>query len=108
MGNLHNRLKLQLCRKNEIFYSARKAMLKYLEWQSLVPWWRNIVKYVKYSPVNFPSFVCICITSEKSYRFWTGIAAFSLRNTNVYKISKLRKTIFSVFTSFRHQTLHFY
>ena len=35
MGNLHNRLKVKLGRKNEIFTTARKRILNLVELQSL-------------------------------------------------------------------------
>jgi hypothetical protein len=46
--------------------------------------YRNVVKYRKYSLAKFAYFQYICIT-------------ISARNTNILKICKLRKAIFSVF-----------
>ena len=57
-----------------------------------------VAKYGKYSPAKFANFVYICITCGKSYHFLAKIAAkivtFSARNTNIYKICKLRRDIF--------------
>ena len=36
--------------------------------------------------------------------FRSKMVTFSARNTNIYKIYKLRRAIFSYFTTFRHQT----
>ena len=48
----------------------------------------------------------------KSYHFWAEIAAkmvtFLPRDTNTYKIWKLRKTIFPVFHNISPSTLQFY
>ena len=64
MDNLHNRLKVELGRKNKTFTTVRKSILKLVGLQSFQ--WRNVVKYGKYSPAKFANFVYICITRRKS------------------------------------------
>ena len=60
-----------------------------------------MVKYGKYGIAKFANFVYICITRGKSYHFRGNFSSkmvtFSARNTNIYKICKLRRPIFSVF-----------
>ena len=62
-----------------------------------------LYKYEKYlrSLAKFANFVYICITRGKSYHFCGNFSSkmvtFSARKTNIYKIWKLRKAIFSVF-----------
>ena len=45
--------------------------------------------------------------TRKPTTFKPKIAGFFARNTNVYKIRKLRRAILSLLTTFRHQTLQF-
>ena len=51
MNTLHNRLKVELGRKNGIFTTARRIILKLLGWQSLV------AKYCKIQKIQ-PCEVC--------------------------------------------------
>ena len=63
MDNLHNRLKVELDRKNEIFHTTvKKSILKLVELQSLVA---KCYKYGKNNPPKFANFLYISITRGK-------------------------------------------
>ena len=74
----------QLKEHNEISKIARFA------------WLRNVVKLGKYSLAKFANFVYVCITCGNCYHFRLKNGNnFRARDTNIYKIYKLRKAIFS-------------
>jgi hypothetical protein len=81
--------------------------MKLVKLQNLV---QNVVKLGKYNLAKFANFVYVCITvrAEIVTIFSSKIVTISARNTNIYKICKLRKAIFSVFTTFHNQILQFY
>ena len=56
-------LNLHLYKKAKSFTAARKSILKLVNCQV---WWRNIVKYGKYTFAKFANFVYFCITHGKA------------------------------------------
>jgi hypothetical protein len=56
---------------------------------------RNVVELGKYSLAKFPNLYCI--RAEIVPIFGSKMVTISARNTNIYKMCKLRKAIFSVF-----------
>ena len=65
MDSLHDTLKVERGRKNEIFHYSWKEDLKI----SRMAKFCGKMSYGQYSPENFVNFVYICITGGKSYQF---------------------------------------
>jgi hypothetical protein len=57
---------------------------------------QNVVKYTKYSLAKFAYFQYICITCGNCHHFRLKNGNNFACNTNILKICKLRKAIFSV------------
>ena len=67
MNSLHSRLRVELGRKNEIFYHSEKEHPQISRIAKFG--WRNVVKCGKCSLTKFLNFAYICITRGKSYHF---------------------------------------
>ena len=93
-------LNLYFCTKNEIYHTARKNILKLVKLPSLVAKYSKILKIEKLAKFT-NQFAYFCITQGKTLSYWpkfTGVVRLSVRNkTEIYKICKLLKSIFSVF-----------
>ena len=98
--NLHKRLTSDLGKKIKSFCYIQKEDPKISTIAKL--WWWNVVKYRKYSPAWEVCEFCIYLYyAGKSHHFRGNFSSkmetFSARNTNIYKICKLYRAIFSVF-----------
>jgi hypothetical protein len=87
MDNLHVRLNFNLSKEKG--NTAKKNIMKLVNCKI---WLRNVVKLGKYSLAKF---VYVCIIRAEIVRiFGSKMVTISARNTNIYKICKLRKAIY--------------